>query len=145
MGLCLYRKNVERRIMLNPCLLRRHIKKSAEHMKQAEPASILAVPFVPCSKNEDGTEIAASILDVPCVPSVPSKNICPHRKNVRGRIIPTPGLLCRHIKKLAEHMEQVEQPHKYRAFLFHVPKNEYGTHGTEHETLPLFLRKTCQK
>jgi hypothetical protein len=30
-------------------------------------------------------------------------------------------------------MEQVEQPHKYRAFLFHVPKNEYGTHGTEHE------------
>ena len=44
-----------------------------------------------------------------------------------------PGLLCRHIKKLAEHMEQVEQPHKYRAFLFHVPKNEYGTHGTEHE------------
>ena len=90
------------------------------------------VPLVPCSKNEDETEITASTLAVPCVPPVPPKNICLHRKNVRSRIMLNPNIFSRHIKKSAEHMEQVEQPHKYRAFLFHVPKNEYGTHGTEH-------------
>ena len=47
-----------------------------------------------------------------------------------------PNIFSRHCKKSVEHMEQVEQPHKYRAFLFHVPQNKYGTHGTNLGIVP---------
>jgi hypothetical protein len=42
------------------------------------------VPFVPCSKNEAGTEITASLLAVPCVPPVPREK---HGINKRTRFL----------------------------------------------------------
>ena len=46
------------------------------------------------------------------------------------------GIFCRHCKKMGEQREQGEQPHEYRCISVPPAKNDSGTGGTNHETVP---------
>ena len=123
--------------MLNPDIFSRHGKKTREQREQGEQPHEYRRISVPSAKNDGGTEIPASILIVPPVPSVPPKNISNVTQYAElPEIVLNPDIFCRHGKNPEEQREQGEQPHEYRRIPVPSTKNDKGTGGTDQENVP---------